>query len=380
MTAKQHISAGAILFLPGLGIAGVSGLDELIGVLPDGKAIIITHAVTINPAANAAQITSQGTVSGSNFASVLTDDPDVAGQNATVTPVQLAPVLSNLSRNINEDQSVTFAVADFEAGFSDGNAGDALQVLRITSLPSTGTLFRSGGGGAIAAVPTDIPRAQIAGMQYLPQPNFGGPTASFGWNASDGITYAATPASHTFNITEQNDLPLPLPETIDRYATSSVKIPVATLLANDGDPADSPPDLPLTVTGVSSPTPNGAIVTLSGGVVYYDPNGHTGPDSFTYAVQDSRGGVFPNALVQVGIFDDTAQSLNITSIEMVGGDAVVSGVGIPGRTYRVQAADTGIPNWFDLPGGALAADGQGRFSYTDPGPLPPARIYRTAHP
>jgi hypothetical protein len=58
--------------------------------LPNGEIIYITYDVDVN--ANipntACQIVSQGTVSGSNFPSVLTDDPAYAGSNnPTITPI-----------------------------------------------------------------------------------------------------------------------------------------------------------------------------------------------------------------------------------------------------------------------------------------------------
>jgi hypothetical protein len=86
-------------------------------------------------------------------------------------------------------------------------------------------------------------------------------------------------------------------------------------------------------------------------------------------------------VVTVAIVTDDGPTLNITMIELDGsGNAMLTAAGIPGRAYRVQAADTGVPNWFDLPGGTVVADALGRISYVDPGPLPPARIYRIVHP
>src|SRR6185503_4332477 len=52
-----------------------------IGILPAGKSITITFNVTVNnPYLGATnQVSNQGTVSGTNFSNVLTDDPDVVG-------------------------------------------------------------------------------------------------------------------------------------------------------------------------------------------------------------------------------------------------------------------------------------------------------------
>lgn len=57
-----------------------------ITTFPAGKSITIKYAATVNTPPLARQVSTQGTVSGGNFASVLTDDPDVVGTNQpTVT-------------------------------------------------------------------------------------------------------------------------------------------------------------------------------------------------------------------------------------------------------------------------------------------------------
>ena len=63
-----------------------------IGVLPAGKSItIVFDALIANPVPpDATQVSNQGTVSGSNFANVLTNDPDTAAPNdPTVTPLNV---------------------------------------------------------------------------------------------------------------------------------------------------------------------------------------------------------------------------------------------------------------------------------------------------
>ena len=83
-----------------------------IGDLPAGKTVTITYVVNISSATP--NVSNQGTVSGSNFANVLTDDPTVAGTaNPTVTPVELPPVVSNVAKGANEDVAVAFAASDF---------------------------------------------------------------------------------------------------------------------------------------------------------------------------------------------------------------------------------------------------------------------------
>ncbi|HET6670922.1 MAG TPA: Ig-like domain-containing protein, partial [Pyrinomonadaceae bacterium] len=71
-----------------------------IGTLPAGESLTITFRVTVANPYNALspQVSNQGTVSGGNFESVLTDDPDVGGAaDPTVTPIQVAAATPSVS-------------------------------------------------------------------------------------------------------------------------------------------------------------------------------------------------------------------------------------------------------------------------------------------
>ncbi|HXM49891.1 MAG TPA: Calx-beta domain-containing protein, partial [Pyrinomonadaceae bacterium] len=66
-----------------------------IGTLPAGKGVTITFNVTVDDPFTGAlpQVSNQGTVSGTNFSNVLTDDPSVGGTaDPTVTPIDLPQV------------------------------------------------------------------------------------------------------------------------------------------------------------------------------------------------------------------------------------------------------------------------------------------------
>ncbi|GAA4442477.1 hypothetical protein GCM10023091_29410 [Ravibacter arvi] len=85
-----------------------------IGTLPPGDSVVIYYDVAINNPLvppNAPSISNQGTVSGSNFASALTDDPasPTAG-DATVTLLNSAlPVVLREFRAYRKEQSVVLA-------------------------------------------------------------------------------------------------------------------------------------------------------------------------------------------------------------------------------------------------------------------------------
>ena len=82
--------------------------------------------------------------------------------------------------------------------------GDALSKIKITSLPSHGTLTLSGSG---VSVNDEIAAANIGNLLYTPQPNYNGPD-SFGYNASDGKDYALVSKSVNITIIAVNDRPV----------------------------------------------------------------------------------------------------------------------------------------------------------------------------
>ena len=90
-----------------------------IGTLRAGDSVTITFQVTVNNPPNLAgvppatpKVTNQGTVSGSNFSNVLTDDPAVGGaSDPTDTPVDLFDTTTTLASNLNPSNTgdqVTF--------------------------------------------------------------------------------------------------------------------------------------------------------------------------------------------------------------------------------------------------------------------------------
>lgn len=93
---------GAVPFTHATGHFLTGGLNPLaIGDLPPGKEVIITYNVTVNSPATTASISSQATVSGTNFTDVLTDDkvstgdpllPGAADPTVTLIDIPLVSV------------------------------------------------------------------------------------------------------------------------------------------------------------------------------------------------------------------------------------------------------------------------------------------------
>jgi hypothetical protein len=96
-----------------------------IGTLPAGKSVTITfHATVNNPfTGSLPQVSNQGTVSGSNFANVLTDDPSVGGAaDPTVTPIDLPKVSVAVSPAAVPEDGPTNLVYTFTRTGSTANA------------------------------------------------------------------------------------------------------------------------------------------------------------------------------------------------------------------------------------------------------------------
>ena len=93
------------------------------------------------------------------------NDSNLGGAaDPTVTRVEQPPVVSNIAPSVNEDVILTFAAANFDAGFSDPNSdapADTLQILRITSLPANGLL-------KITARPSPCRKIYLARQHWHP--------------------------------------------------------------------------------------------------------------------------------------------------------------------------------------------------------------------
>lgn len=123
---------GALESRPELAPTLASGLAVVnIGTLPTGKAVTLTFDAMINNpvTSGTTQVSNQGTVSGSNFANVLTDDPATGTPNdPTITPVDAPTVfplyLPIIARNFANapDLIGTFSLNPNQTTFGAGQA------------------------------------------------------------------------------------------------------------------------------------------------------------------------------------------------------------------------------------------------------------------
>lgn len=250
-----------------------------IGDLPQGKSVTIVYRVTINSNTTATSINSQGTATDTATNSWTT--------NAVATPVEQPPVLSAVGTSVTEDGTLTFGATSFDSGFSDPNS-DLPSTVRITSLPGNGVLKLS--GSDITVVPRDILRANLGALTYSPVANSNA-ADSFGWNATDGVSYAASASVVNISITAVNDAP----------TLAAISNPAAILEDSgaqtvnlSGITTGGGETQVLTVTASSNNT-----TLLADPVVTYTSPGGTGSLSYTPVANQSG-----TAVVTVTVTDD----------------------------------------------------------------------------
>jgi Bacterial Ig domain len=180
-----------------------------------------------------------------------------------------------------------------------------------------------------------------------------------------------------------NSPPVAGPDSLNRPNTTRVaKVLKSALLDNDSDV-----DLDtLAITAVGNATQTGggtATVELVGDfVVYTSSANNSGHGSFEYTLSDGPGGHTVTGTVTVtetttsGGSNDTPNAL---SIAPSGPDFLVTFLGVPNGSYRVQYTTSTGPTyaWTEfVPPATHTATPNGVFSHTDVNPGSPVRLYR----
>jgi hypothetical protein len=300
---SHHARANAMVATPTT--AGSVSLN--IGTLPAGESVTITFDVTINSPLvppSTTQVSNQGTVSGSNFGSVLTDDPTVGGTaDPTVTPVvnpNNPPDAVDDNATVAEDSGAN----TINVLTNDSTAPDTGETLTITAVTqgTNGSVAIVGGGTAVS---------------YTPNANFFG-SDSFTYTVNDGNGGTDT-ATVFVTVTEVNDAPTATDDVIANIAEDSgpYTIPFATLLANDSKGPANESGQTLTITAVANAV--GGTVMISGTDVVFTPTAnYNGPASFDYTVQDNgttNGAADPKTDVGSVSFNITAVNDNPDAVD-----------------------------------------------------------------
>jgi hypothetical protein len=207
----------------------------------------------------------------------------------------------------------------------------------------------------------------------------GPPLANFlGSTLSAAVGYARGTGNDLLIVA--NAVPVAGADGLNRPNTTKVaKVLKSVLLGNDID-ADSDP---LTLTAVGNALPAGATVTITGNfVVYTAPANNAGNGSFTYTLSDGPGGHTATGTVTVtqgGTSSGSGSAPNAVGVTPSGNDFVISFLGVPGGSFRVQYTTSTAPPyvWNEFaPPAIYTAAPNGAFTHTDVNPPSPARFYR----
>ena len=273
-----------------------------------------------------------------------------------------------------EDTAYTFTTANF--GFTDPSDSPAnnLLAVKISSLPTAGTLKDNGTAVTLGQV---IPVADISGNKLIFTPaanangtaysNFTFQVEDDGGTANAGVNLDPSAKSMTINVTSVNDAPVGTPATV----TTLEDTPITFTTANFGftDPSDSPANNLLAVKITSLPTAgtlkdNGTTVTLGQVIPVADISGNelvfvpaanangTGYSNFTFQVEDDGGTA--NGGVNL---DPSAKTMtiNVTSVNDAPIGTIATVTTLEDTAYTFTTANFGFTDPSDSPANNLLA-------------------------
>ncbi|NTU57870.1 MAG: tandem-95 repeat protein, partial [Chlorobiaceae bacterium] len=270
----------------------------------------------------------------------------------------------------------TFSASDF--GFSDlsDSPTNALEAVKITTLPSDGALTLDGNPIVTGQL---ISAADIAGSLLVYTPGLNGNGigyASFtfqvhdnGGTANGGEDLDQFANTITLNVTAVNDAPVVQNDSYTTAEDTVLTVNAPGVLSNDSDVEGSS----LTVTTYGTASHGTVTVNANGSLVYVPASNYNGTDTFTYTVSD---GLLPStATVTVSItavndapvvqndsytmLEDTA--LTVTAPGVLLNDSDIEGSSLTVTTYGTASHGTVTVN-FD---GSLVYVPSSNFNGTD---------------
>jgi hypothetical protein len=188
----------------------------------------------------------------------------------TVTVVNNPPIATPDNFNINRNSTAN----RLRVLANDSTLPDVTEVLSITVVSAPNR-----GGTVVAAENNTV-------LRYTPAPQFAG-VETFTYTVTDGRGAFAT-ALVTINVGNFNSPPIPADDAY--FIPQNSLNNMLEVLANDFDP-DGTNVLTVSAVGVAA---NGGIVSIAAdrvSILYTPPQPFLGTDTFTYTVDDGRGGL-----------------------------------------------------------------------------------------
>lgn len=122
-----------------------------------------------------------------------------------ISSINDAPIVSSGNKTLQEDAALGFVQDDFLAWYSDAE-GDALDRIKIISLPEHGVLTVTDSVYGDIAPGYEIALSDLSTLKYVPDEHWHG-TDQFTWKGNDGQVYSNLTATITLVVTAVNDLP-----------------------------------------------------------------------------------------------------------------------------------------------------------------------------
>ena len=278
-----------------------TGSPVAIDVLANDAGSNLTLVGVTEPAHGAVTPTAPGVLT-------YTPNPDFAGQDAftytvadandVTAQVQVTVLVSPLSAPIgsNLDGLVTTIGTPIVVSVPvEDENGEPLNLVGVTS-PSHGT---------IEVLPDQS-------IRYVPQDDFIG-IDHFSYDITDTAGQTAS-SLVTLSVVTPNTAPVANDDIVVTSASTPIRI---DMLADDTDPDSGP----LRLSALTIPSHGGLIVNADQSVTYTPRSGYSGEDSFTYQIEDDRGGV------ATGTVNITVRSAN--EAPSVADDKVTTPAGTP---------------------------------------------------
>lgn len=312
---------GGTLSISGYTIAGMAG-NQAVGTpvtVTSGAATIGTITINSNgsytfvPAPNW-----NGTVPVITYtvATSFDSDTDTSTLTITVLSVNDPPSGTDKSITLNEDAVYTMTNADF--GFSDpiDLVPNTLQSIRISTLPTSGTLTLN---GVAVTVGQEITAANVASglLKWTPvadynntvgTPNFTFQVRDNGGTSNGGIDLDPNPKVISFNVTPVSDI---VNDQISVCEDSSSTFNVIS--GSNGASADNFENTPSSVVLLGVAPTNGTLINNGNGSFTFTPDiGWVGTTGYDYEV--TSGGAKEVGSVTINVLDN---NLTVTGPESI---------------------------------------------------------------
>ncbi len=243
--------------------------------------------------------------------SIVVSDGDARSSllERALTPNQ-PPLLSSFEKTTNEDQAFSLRAADFPFQDTDNFPSGQLFGIVITELPAKAVLTLSQDTLTTDDLNKIIPRGDIERLTYRPLLNLNGED-SFGWNASDGASFAESDARANITINPVDDPPVAF-----GFAVETDEDQVLEFTASQFDAATTDPDGDALASVIIRTTPANGQLLLNNialpansqlgldrldDLKYIPTKNYAGKDSFTWVASDGQNNSLEAATVSITI-------------------------------------------------------------------------------